>query len=227
MKRVLLITIAIILALPTTALAAGKATVTQEAFYVTPFLGYFAGEIYCEITNTGDKPVKLESGVYEFYDADGESIDSGSIYSFYPRILLPGEKGTAIITSGIKEATEPAYIADYSVSVVGKSAKPEDVLRYPVSNIRTSEYDPYGIYQAFYATVNNDSASPTGDVSIVFFAYDANGNILYTCERDTSGMSLLPGSSMDMYCLIDNDILKQLDTAGKGIATIHAIAYAD
>ncbi|MDY2770295.1 MAG: hypothetical protein SOU13_10305 [Eubacteriales bacterium] len=133
MKKVLLITIAIILALPTTALAAGKATVTQEAFYVTPFLGYFAGEIYCEITNTGDKPVKLESGVYEFYDADGESIDSGSIYSFYPRILLPGEKGTAIITSGIKEATEPAYIADYSVSVVGKSAKPEDVLRYPVS----------------------------------------------------------------------------------------------
>lgn len=227
MKKVLLIAIVIIFVLPATALAAGKATITQEAFYVTPFLSYFAGEVYCEITNTGDKPLKLESGVYEFYDADGESIDSGSIYSFYPRTLLPGEKATAIITSGIKEATEPAYIADYSVSVVGKSAKPEDVIRYPVSNIRMGEYDPYGMYQAFYATVNNDSSSPTGDVSIVFFVYDASGNILYTCERDTSGMSLLPGNSMDMYCLVDNDILKQLDAVEKSIATITAIAYAD
>ena len=227
MKKVVCLAMVFMLMLSGSAFAAGKAAITQEAFYITPFLDYFAGEVFCEITNTGDKPVRIESGIYEFFDAEGESIDSGSIYSFYPRTLLPGEKGYLSVCSGIEEAVESAFIDDYSVSIVGKSAKEEEVIRYPVSDVRMGDYGNYGLYQAFYATVKNDSEAKTGDVSVVFAAYDDEGTLLFNCARSTSGMALLPGSSIEVYGTIDSEILSQLEQDGKAIATITALAYEE
>lgn len=228
MKKVVCLAMVFMLMLSNSAaFAAGKATITQEAFHITPFLDYFAGEIFCEVTNTGDRPVTIESGVYEFFDTEGESIDSGSIYWFYPRTLLPGEKGYLSVTSGIEEAIEPTFIDDYSVSIVGKSANEEDVIRYPVSDVRMGEYDDYGWYQAFYATVNNDSDVKTGDVSVVFAAYDDEGNLLFNCAQSTSGMALIPGNSVEVHRILDSDIISGLEQEGKEIATITALAYEE
>lgn len=224
MKKLLIALL--ILCLPTAALAAGKATITQETFYVTPFLDYFAGEIYCEITNTGDKPVKVESGVYEFYDPEGESIASGSIYSFYPRILLPGEVGFCAITEGIDEVASADQIADYSISIVGKSAKDEAV-RLPAANPYKDVYGSYGNYQALFATVNNDKEEKLEDVYVAFGAYDENGSLLYCARANTYGIFLLPGSEVEFYTTIDGDILNILEASGKSIASVTATAYLD
>jgi len=105
MKRLAIILLVLVL-LPVSAFAAGKATVTQEAFYVRPFTTYYAGEIYAEITNTGDKPVIFNGGLVELYDANGDAIESQNLYSCYPAILAPGEKGYLYRTITVKEATE-------------------------------------------------------------------------------------------------------------------------
>ena len=83
------------------------------------------------------------------------------------------------------------------------------------------------MYQAFYATVKNDSEAKTGDVSVVFAAYDDEGTLLFNCARSTSGMALLPGSSIEVYGTIDSEILSQLEQDGKAIATITALAYEE
>lgn len=226
-KALPIFALVLILCLPISALAAGKATITQETFYVTPFLDYHAGELYCELTNTGDKPVKVESGVYEFFDPQGESVDSGSIYTIYPRVLLPGEKGYIALQSSVKEAVSTDYLDDYTVSVVGKSASEDQVIRYPVSDVSLAPQGKYGFYQAFFATVTNPSDVKTGDIEVVFAAYDADGKLLYACHRSTSGISLLPGNSVEVYCTVDDDVLKQLESEGIAIATIEAIAYEE
>lgn len=66
--------------------------ITQEAFYVTPTLTYYSGQIFGEITNNSDHPMRITDMLYELYDADGSSIASGTIYTIRPRCIAPGER---------------------------------------------------------------------------------------------------------------------------------------
>ena len=48
----------------------------RENFYVLPYWSGFAGYVYAEVKNIGDKPVQFNGGLLELFDAEGNSIES-------------------------------------------------------------------------------------------------------------------------------------------------------
>ena len=76
MKKMVCLLLACMMTLcSASALAAGKLSVTQENFhYVENYWNY--GYAYAKVENVGDKPIKVNAGVLEIYDADGEVITS-------------------------------------------------------------------------------------------------------------------------------------------------------
>lgn len=225
MKRLLMLSLALtMLLMPVCGLAAGQVSVTQEAFYVTPFLDYHQANLFCEVTNTTNKVMEISSGIYEFYGADEVSIDSGSLYTFLPKVLLPGEKGYIKISETIDEAKEASYIQDYTVSIVAKSAD-EETVRYEVSDIGMGEIGDYLKSMGFYATVTNNSEKVTQDIMIVFAAYNAEGKLLFCDYSSSYGLGLYPGSKAYMSRTIDSDLLDALKNANESIATVEAFAY--
>lgn len=226
MKKLLVLSLALLMLLtPVCGLAAGQVSVTQEAFYVTPFLDYHQANLFCEVTNTTNKVMEISSGIYEFYGADEVSIDSGSLYTFLPRVLMPGEKGYIKINETIDEAKEASFIQDYTVSIVAKSAD-EDAVRYEVSDVGMGEVGDYFKSMGFYATVINNTEKVTQDIVIVFAAYNAEGKLLLCDYSSSYGLGLYPGSKAYMSSTIDSDLLDALKDAKENIATVEAFAFA-
>ncbi|MBR2669992.1 MAG: FxLYD domain-containing protein [Solobacterium sp.] len=48
-------------------------------------------QITCPVTNTGEKNLYLSSGTMDLEDSDGKLVDSRSLVSVFPDVLLPGE----------------------------------------------------------------------------------------------------------------------------------------
>lgn len=222
MKKMICALIALMLMLPAAALASDL-EITQEAFYVTPFLSYYAGAIYCEVTNTTDRIMEITGGTYELFGADGASIDSGAIYSITPDTIGPGEHAYIYLTKGVKDATSAEYIKSYSVNMVGKTAA-EKEREYTITDVRmeASEKRTRGI--TLSATVVNDTDAPLGDITVVFAVYDADGALLYAAATSTLGLKLTPGSSGIIETQVDRDIVNAL--ADKGIEPASVVAIA-
>jgi len=222
MKKIVCALMALALILPTAALAADL-EITQEAFYVTPFLNYYAGEIFCEVTNTSDRIMKITDGQYELYDADGASLNSGSIYSIYPHTLGPGEKAYFSVTSGVKDATSAAYIDSYSVSVVGKPVDEKEP-EYEVSDVRMEEKSGIIRGTRLAATVTNNSEELPAQLYLTFAVFNGEGKLLFVTAASSMGLALLPGNSGEMGMDIDRDIITALADRGEEMASVVAIA---
>lgn len=206
MRRILSVILALLCLIPSCALAAGEATVTQTAFYSLPLLTYWQGCIYAEITNTGDAPVELTGGTYELFGQDGSVIDSGNVYSYYPKILAPGEIGFAIVEKGIQDAASADHIAGGSVQITGKASS-EQLRSLPCTAVQELRGDlikmPYAI-----CTVTNDTAEMTGgDIGSVIAAYFADGSLAWAAYASSLGIDLHPGSTIDIRALMDEDLL--------------------
>lgn len=222
MKKIVCALIALMLTLPMAALASDL-EITQEAFYVTPYSNYFAGEIFCEITNTTDRIIEITGGTYELFGQDGASIDSGSIYGITPDTIRPGEHAYIYLTKSVKDATSADYIKSYSVNVVGKTAAEKEP-EYPLSDVHMEEIEGRTRRMKLVATVTNDTDEPIGDITVVFAVYDAEGALLYAGVTSSLGLSLTPGSSGIMDTELDRDILTALADQGKEPATVVAVA---
>ena len=73
------------------ALAAGKLEVTHENLMLLDEYG-FEGYAFARVENTGDKPIKINAGVMELYNADGDAITSSDyLYAYGSEQLNPGE----------------------------------------------------------------------------------------------------------------------------------------
>ena len=104
------------------ALAAGKLTVNQETY--TAVAGYsFVGYVFAEVENTGDKNIEFGNGLLEILTADGDPMDSTDIYSMYPSILAPGEKGYVSTLQYVDAAESIEDISDHTLTITGKSTQ--------------------------------------------------------------------------------------------------------
>ena len=222
MKKIICALIALMLMAPAAALASDL-EITQEAFYVTPFLTYYAGEIFCEVTNTSDRIIKITDGQYELLGEDGASLNSGSIYSIYPRTLGPGEKAYFSVTSSVKEADSADYIRSYKVSVVGKPVEEKEP-EYEVSDVRMEEKSGIIRGTRLSATVTNDSEEPVPQLYLTFAVFDSDGALLYVGAASSMGLALLPGNSGQMGTDFDRDIMNALHEKGVEPASVVAIA---
>jgi len=205
--------------------AAGKLTVTQEAFYVLPFLDYNSGYVYAEVENTGDKPVGFNGGLLELFDADGNSIESTNLYSCYPEVLQPGEKGYLNASQSVEEAKEASFIADYMLTVTGKGNSDQITLRFPVTAKYETVDESYWKVTYVTATVENNTDKTYYNYTAVFALKDKEGKLLYVTACYPSYIGLLPGTKVEVRTQVDSDTIEYFDAKGIIPEQIEAIVY--
>ncbi len=225
MKKLICLTLALMLALASVpALAAGRLNVVQENFHaVSGWWNY--GYAFAKVENSGDKPIKVNAGVMEIYNAAGEVLTSTDWMSSYATYLQPGEYTYVQMYSELEEGM---VAADYMLTLTGKSDSSMTALRLPVSEVRLSlnEEEGWLTYNYMYATVTNNTDAPLYSIEVVLALLDEEGNILYVDSKELySEVALMPGSSMIVRRDISSSFLEYYAANGLTPATVDAIAY--
>ena len=232
MKRIALfaLTLVMILTAACPALAAGKLVVNQEKFYsIEPYDDSFYTYIYAEVTNSGDKAVEFNNGLWEIYDANGDTLDSEDWMYCYPDVLEPGEVGYVSAYIRLEDVDSTDAAADYLLTVSGKSAKENPNIALPASVEYVYAKGDYRDTHKLVAVVSNDTAETVYDFRVVYAVKNAAGELLFVENVQPSYVGILPGSSVEVtrdlsYDSVVEELLEQ------GILTfdqVEVIAYAD
>ena len=226
MKKIFSVILALAMMLTAaSALAAGKISVDQENLVVTE--GYTTyGYVYAKISNVGDKPVKVNAGVLELYDPNGDVITSSDWLNTYAEYLEPGEYTYAYIYDDVEDTYAPDDIADYLLTVTGKSDTDRSTLRLPVEvDYQENVGDGYWTYDYMYATVTNNTDQPIYDITTVLVLLDADGNILYMTSDSMYSKAIMPGSSIVIREYVPDNYKDAYTKAGLTPAAVDAIAF--
>lgn len=228
MKKLLalvLVSLFIFSAVP--AFAAGKLSVTQENFIVTNVYSMY-GYVYARIDNIGDKPIKVNAGVLEIFDGDGNAITSSDYLMAYAEYLQPGEYTYAYIYDEI-EGVEESDVDDYMLTITGKSSNDYTTQRLPVFTAYAKNVkDGYFSYDYMVATVTNDTDTPIFDVNVVLALLDAAGNILYMESTSMySDKAIMPGSSIQVREAVSQSFIDWYEKNGMVPVSVDAIAYVN
>ena len=205
--------------------AAGKLAVVRENFYVLPYWSGFAGYVYAEVKNIGDKPVQFNGGLLELFDAEGNSIESENYLYCYPKVLGPGETGFISVSQDVKDAEEKSFIDDYLLTITGKGIKENTTLRLEVSNVRIKKAQSNWSSDYLVADVKNNTEITRHDFYVVFAVKDDQGNLLYTDSVNPSYVGIKPGSTVEIQARFDSNVEKYIVVNELKIAEIEAIAY--
>lgn len=227
MKKTVVFILALVLTLCTCVpgLAAGKLNVDTENFVVIS--GYWSyGYCYAKVSNTGNQPIKINAGVFEIYDEEGNPLTSSGYVNAYPSCLQPGEYAYTKVNSELTEEQLP-LVDDYMLTLTGKSDKDTVVTKLPVE----VEYQPnvengWFTYNYLTGTVTNNTDETLFDIRIVMVLLDADGNVLYLAA-DTLYDGLTPGSGIVFRCDVDSNFLDYYAAQGIEIASCDAIAYIE
>ena len=223
----LILTLALLLG-ATGALAAGKLNVVQENFWVVD--GYWTqAYVYAKVENSGNKPISVNAGVMEVYDANGDAITSADYLQSYAKGLEPGQY-TYVSMSKEIEDPENNKADDYMLTVTGKSDDAGSSKRLPVSDVKLSLQEENGYWKTdyMYATVTNDTEETVFNAAVGFALLDEAGNILYIASDNLySGRGIAPGSSMVFRQEIGSTMTDFFAKNELVPATVDAIAYID
>lgn len=227
MKRFFAFLLVLVLVLSAnSAFAAGKLTVEQENFYVTSGWSIY-GTAFAKVSNTGDAPIVINTGLLEIYNAEGDALTSTDYYTDPARYLQPGEYTYVKIYDEVEDVEEASEVTDYMLTITGKSESYYVTQRFPC----TATYEPnsgdgYLSYDCLYATLTNDTEETVYGINVVIALLDAEGNILYvTTDCLYSSIGLAPGSSVTFCEYIDSDFTDYFEANGIEPATVDSIAY--
>ena len=201
--------------------AAGKLSVEPDNFIVvTSYWTY--GYYFAKVTNVGDKATKVNAGVLEIYDADGNAVASSDYLNAYAAYLEPGEYTYVKMYSEIKDGTP----ADYMMTLTPKTDNSKRTVRLPVeTELQLNVNTGWWTYNYMYATVTNNTDKPLYDISVVMALYDADGNIVDIEDDELySSRALMPGSSMIFRKEIPSAISEYLEKNGIAPTAMDAIA---
>lgn len=205
------------------ALAAGKLSVTQENFhYVTSFWNY--GYAYAKVENVGDKPIKVNAGVLEIYDANGEVLTSADYVQAYATYLQPGEYTYVEMYDELEEGQIPD---DYMMTLTGKSENEKVAYRLPAeAKFELDVQEGWWEYNYLYATVTNPTEDILYNVEVVFALMDAEGNIIYVESKELySEIGIMPGQSVMIRKEISSTFTDYFDAKGIVPTSVDALAY--
>lgn len=205
------------------ALAAGRLTVVQENYhYVSGWSSY--AYAYAKVENTGDRPIKVNAGVFEIYDANGEVLTSDDYVQAYATYLQPGEYTYVKIYEDLDEGQIPD---DYMMTLTGKSDKSKIALRLPVeTRLEMDVKDGWWEYNYMYALVTNNTDETLFGVDVVLALLDAEGNILYIDSNSLySTVGINPGSSVTFRMDINSTFIEYFEANDLQPASVDAIAY--
>lgn len=232
MKKIALFALAMVMVLTAVcpAFAAGKLEVTQEKFYsLEPYDDSFYTYIYAEVTNSGDKAVEFNNGLWEVYDANGDTLDSEDWMYCYPDVLEPGETGYVSAYMSLDDVDSTDAAADYLLTVSGKSAKENPNVILPATVAYEYVKGDYRDYHTLIATVTNDTAETAYNFRVVFAVKDAEGNLLYVDDVQPSYVGILPGTSVEVKCDLsyENVVEELLEQGILNFDKVEVIAYVD
>jgi len=207
--------------------AAGKLSVDQENFHVIDSYSLY-GYCYAKVSNTGDKPIKVNAGLMEIYNADGDALTSTDWYYGYAEYLQPGEYTYVELYDEVEDV-EASEVADYMLTMTGKADTDYVSYRFPC----TTSYEPnveegYWTYNYMYATFTNDTTETVYNIEVVLALLDAEGNILYMDESGLySDKGVAPGSSITIRKDVSSSFIEYFEANGIVPASVDAIAFVD
>lgn len=219
--------LALALCMSTAALAAGKLEVNCDTAYALPSGDNVYGYLYAQVENTGDKSIEYSDGLFELYDENGDVLASSTYLSCYPRVLQPGETGFLAVTYLKAEGiSNPADVADYSVSVTGKGKGSYVVTRYP-STVRVETIDggKYSDEINMYVTVTNDTNKTAYDLDIIAAIKDGDGNVVYVDYVTAYNIGIPAGGSIEVCIDVSSSIADYFDECNFKAENVECVAF--
>ena len=224
MKRIACFLLSLFLCLSAvSAFAAGKLSVTKENFhYVTSFWNY--GYAYAKVENVGDKPIKVNAGVLEIYDANGEALTSTDYVQAYATYLQPGEYTYVEMYDELEDGQIPD---DYMLTLTGKSENEKVAYRLPAeAKFELDVKEDWWEYNYLYATVTNPTEDILYNVEVVFALMDAESNIIYIESKELySEIGIMPGQSVLIRKEISSTFTDYFDSKGVVPSSVDVLAY--
>lgn len=212
-----------------TALAAGKISVTQENFYAINVYSDY-GFAFAKVKNVGNKPIKINAGILEIFDEDGDSITSTDNLHSYAEYLAPDEYTYVYMSSEIED-DQMEQVDDYLLTITGKSDNNYVTKRLTVKDTsfeRDVQLSRYSSYDFAYFTIVNDTDETIWGIKIVYALLDDNDNILYVGNDSIdSNQGLASGSTMYIRESIGDKYMSYYDANGLVPTKVDAIAYVN
>lgn len=232
MKRIALfaLTLVLVLSVALPAFAAGKLEVTDEVFYsLEPYEGSFYAYIYAQVTNTGDRDVEFNNGLWEIYNADGDTLDSENWLNCYPDVLKPGEIGYVTAYTSLDDAASVEDAADYQLTVSGKSSKENPNVILPAEVKYVFIDGDWRDYHEMYAVVTNNTEATVYNYRVVVAVKDAEGKLIFVEDVMPSYVGIMPGTSVEVKLDLSYDsVVEELLEQGKiTFDQVEVIAYVD
>ena len=225
--RIIFMLITIIIINSVSALAAGKLAVVKENFHVINMLSSIYGYAYARVQNIGDKPMKVNAGLLEIFDANGNTLTSDDYISLYAEYLNPGEYTYAYIYEEVEGVNNPEVVHNYLLTISGKSDMDSITYRLPVETAYTPEVSN-GLWNEDYmlAGVTNNYNQVLFGVEVVMVLLDNQDNILYIAHDDMySSKGISPGSSVVFRQEIPSNFKEYFAKKGYVPSRVDAIAF--
>ncbi len=229
MKRfVIPILVLLILLFTSPAFAAGRLNVEQENYYTLKEGSYCYGYVFAKLENSGNKPIKVNNGLLEIFDEEGDAITSSDSYTAYARYLDPGDYTYIRISTSIKNIESVSEVDDYMLTVTGKSGLDKQTIRLECQGKYVeNEKSGYYTYNYMYATVTNNTEEPLYQPYVVFALLDEEENILYLVGDNLDrNEALMPGSSIIFRVAVDSDFVDYFEKNSIVPSSLDVIAYA-
>lgn len=228
MKKIICFFLSFILMfLSISAFAAGKLSTTKENFWVINGWTTYA-YAYARIENIGNKPINVNAGVLEVYDADGNVITSTDYMSTYAKTLQPNEYTYIKLSKDINIAEDVGKPDDYMLTITGKTDDSSWTKRLPVeTKLSLNETNGWWTYDYMYVTITNNTDETIYNISTVVVLLDDNNNILYLDDDTMYSYGLLPGNSVVLKKQISSTFMDYFKAHNITPTKVDAIAYID
>ena len=222
-KIVCLMLVAMMVLFSATAMAAGRLNVVQENYHYVGGWGHYV-YAYAKVENSGDRPIKVNAGVFEIYDANGEVLTSTDYENAYATYLQPGEYTYVRMYEDLEDGQVPD---DYMMTLTGKSDNSKVAYRLPAeASFEMDVQDGWWEYNYLYATVTNPTQEILYGAEIVFALMDAEGNIIYIESKSLySEVGIMPGQSLMIRLDISSTFTEYFDANGIVPASVDVLAY--
>lgn len=208
--------------------AAGRLRVEQENFHVFESYSIYA-YAYAKVANVGDKPIKVNTGLLEVFDAQGDPITSVDYYNGFAQYLQPGEYTYVRINDMIEDV--PANeVDDYLLTVTGKADNDKKNIRLEAKTTYVQDVPSYfnTTRDYMYVEFTNTTDEPLYDISVVLALLDEAGNILYMDDTSLyNDKALMPGSSMQIRKEVSSTYLEHFEKNNLVPTTVDAIVYVE
>lgn len=230
MKKAVVFLLSVVLLLVTsTAMAAGKVSVTQENFYALHTYSDY-GYVFAKVENVGNKAIKINAGILEIFDGEGDNLTSTDYLNSYASSLEPDEYTYVYMYAKLEDG-QLEKVDDYLLTVTGKSDSDSSCRRLTVKDVdfvRDYQLSKYSTYDCGFFTVVNDTNETIWNIKIVYALLDDNDNILFVdSDYIDSNKGLTPGSSLQIRESINNSFVKYYDAHDIVPTKIDVIAYVE